>query len=324
MALFQISQALFWNMLPPVFLLALFLIYAKGEISGARLESLFRRLLTAIALLVAFPEISSAATGMESYLVNAFGGDTSLTQIFENVADRAHQMAGAGGSNWLKIGQAALTVIATLSFLVLSVVRHFLDVLHLTTWNLLHVMGPLALLGCLFDSWQQVPKGIFAGMLELSLWKPVWVILARILIAIGFGETPADPSQWFNTAVMNFAVAGIIATTPMIVHGLLSGTLASVGSSVLQTGLAGTGAMLAGMPMRMIQGAFSATKQTASAIGEGALSRIFPSRVPSRPSPSSGPKKPPPPPPQPGGPGSRRVPHLTLVKPNTTPTQGKK
>jgi hypothetical protein len=265
-------------MLPPAFLLAIFLIYAKGEISGAKLVSLFRRVLVAIALLVAFPEISSAATGLETYLVTAFGGDASLTQVFGHIADRAHQISGAGGSNWLKFGQIGLSLIATLSFLVLSVVRHFLDVLHLTTWNLLHVLGPIALLGCLFDSWQQVPKGIFAGMLELSLWKPVWVILARILVAIGFGETPADPSQWFDTAVMNFAVAGLIATTPLIVHGFLSGTLASIGSSVLQTALGGTGALLTMAPMKAIRSGMGRGKAEVAAAGGAAMNRIFPNR----------------------------------------------
>lgn len=265
-------------MLPVAFLISVFLIYAKGEISGAKLESLIRRLLVAIALLVAFPQISAIASGLESYLVSAFGGDAPIGQIFSHVADRAKDLQGVGASNWLKLGQIGLTLISTLSFLILSVVRHFLDVLHLTTWNLLHVLGPLALLGCLFDSWQQVPKGIFAGMLELSLWKPIWVILARILIAIGFGETPPDPSQWFDTAVMNFAVAGLMAGTPLIAHGLLSGTLASVGSSVLQTGLAGTGAFLTMAPMKVIQSGVRTGREGIKSVGNIALNRVMPAR----------------------------------------------
>ena len=252
------SQGIFWDMLPVAFLFAILLIYAKGEISGQKLESLFRRLLVAIALLVAFPEISSYATGLETYLVNAFGGETALTTVFAHVGDRARDIRDAGAGDWLKFGQIALTIISTLSFLILAVVRHFLDVLHLTTWNLLNILGPISLVGCLFDSWQQVPKGIFVGMLELSLWKPVWVVLAQLLVAIGFGETPTDPSQWFDTAVMNFAVAGLMASTPMIVHGLLSGTLASVGSGVLQTAISGAGATLVGLPVRAIRGGASA------------------------------------------------------------------
>lgn len=301
--MFQVSQGLFWQILPVAFLLAILLIYAKGEISGGRLESLFRRLLVAIALLVAFPQISSAATGLETYLVSAFGGDAPILKIFGHVADRAKEIEGASTSSWLKLGQIGLTIIATLSFLVLSVVRHFLDVLHLTTWNLLHILGPLALLGCLFDSWQQVPKGIFAGMLELSLWKPIWVILSRILIAIGFGESPPDPSQWFDTAVMNFAVAGLMAGTPMIAHGLLSGTLASVGSSTLQTGLAGVGAFLTAVPMRALQSTINAGGAGLKAAGGAALRPMI-----SKPSgPPNGPMKP-----KPGGGSSS--------SPRTSPT----
>ena len=60
------------------------------------------------------------------------------------------------------------------------------------------------------------------GMLELSLWKPTWVILGRLLLAAGFGETPADPSEWFDTAVLNFSVAALMACTPILVHGFLT------------------------------------------------------------------------------------------------------
>lgn len=57
---------------------------------------------------------------------------------------------------------------------------------------------------------------------------------------------------------MNFAVAGLMASTPMIVHGLLSGTLGSVGSGVLQTAISGAGATLVGLPGRAIRGGASA------------------------------------------------------------------
>jgi hypothetical protein len=230
--------------------------------------------LIAIALLVAFPQISSAIQGLEGHLIDAFGGDTSLIQVFARVGDKAKEMKDQGTSNWLKIGQFTLSLITTLSFLILSIVKRFLDVLHLTIWNLLHILGPLALLGCLFPSFTAVPKGIFMGMLELALWKPVWVILARLLVAIGFGETPADPSQWFDIAVMNFAVAGLMASTPMLVHGFFAGSLASAGGSAIQTMLSGAGVAMAGLPMKTLQQGTRWAKGTASTAMRAPLSRI--------------------------------------------------
>lgn len=274
LSLFQVSADAFWLTLPVALLLALLMIYVSGEISGSRLESLFRRLLIAIALLVAFPQISSAIQGLEEHLIDAFGGDTSLTQVFAKVGDKAKEMKEQGTSNWLKIGQFTLSLITTLSFLILSIVKRFLDVLHLTIWNLLHILGPLALLGCLFPSFSAVPKGVFMGMLELALWKPVWVILARLLIAIGFGETSADPSQWFDIAVMNFAVAGLMACTPMLVHGFLSGSLATAGGSAIQTMLSGAGVAMASAPMKAIQTGGRWAKESVSSAARGPLSNI--------------------------------------------------
>ena len=267
--LFQKSCEIFWSALPVGVLIAFLSIYLSSEgISGAKIESLFRRTLIAIMALVAFPQISQAIQGLESYLVDAFGGDTSLQQIFSTLSQRADHMKQTGSTYWLHMGQVGLSIIATLSFLVLALVRHFLDTLHLCIWNLLHILGPIAMLGCLFQSFVQVPKGIFTGMLELALWKPIWIILARLLITIGFGETPQDVSEWFDTAILNFAVAGLMASTPVIVHSLLAGSLGSIGGSMVQTMASGVGGFLAAQPMRMLQrGASFATRATKSITG---------------------------------------------------------
>jgi hypothetical protein len=151
-------------------------------------------------------------------------------------------------------------------------------------------LSPLALLGCLSPSFTAIPKGIFLGMLELCLWKPFWLILAKILLAIGYYQTPTDPSQWFDTAVMNFAVAGLMATTPGLVHGFLSGTIASVGGSAAQTMLSGAGASMAMLPMGAMQAAARVTKSTA-ARGVGSMVRTIRGRnVNKSPQPESGKK----------------------------------
>jgi hypothetical protein len=263
-SLYQASVSIFWSALGPALLLSMLSIYASGEISGSKIEGLFRRILVAILLLVGFHQISSLFLDLESYLIQAFGGDDSLVQMFSKIGDSAAQTKDAASGGWLKIGQMGLSLISTLSFLVLSIVKRFLDVLHVSIWNLIHILGPLALLGCLSPNFTAIPKGIFMGMFELCLWKPFWLILAKILLAIGFYQTPTDPSQWFDTAVMNFAVAGLMATTPALVHGFLSGAIASVGGSAAQTMLSGAGASMARLPMVTMQAAARNTKETAS------------------------------------------------------------
>ncbi|MCM0606267.1 MAG: hypothetical protein KA715_09265 [Xanthomonadaceae bacterium] len=284
--LFQASSSVFWAALPVAFLLAMMAIYFSGEISGSKIEGLFRRLIIAIALLVGFMQISSSIQGLEMYLIQTFGGDDALIQIFSKIGDKATEIKDSGTSNWLKLGQIGLSIISTLSFLVLAVVKRFLDILHLSLWNLLHILGPIALLGCLFPTFHAIPKGIFMGMLELSLWKPIWVILARLLLGIGFSETPANLSQWFDTAVLNFAVAGLLASTPMLVHSFLNGQLASAGASALQTMTSGMGASLSGIPISKMQTAYGGAKSMATT-GLGSVARTamkkLPFRKPSKP-----------------------------------------
>lgn len=288
--LFERSSSIFWAALPVALLVALLILYVGGEMSGGKLGSLFRRLIVAIALLVAFPEISQAIQALEAYLVGAFGGDASLAQVFLQVGAKVSHMKDGGFFNWLKVGQIGLNIITTLSFLILALVRHFLDMLHLSLWNLLHVLGPISLLGCLFVSFTQVPKGIFTGMLELALWKPVWVVLARLLLAAGFGEEPKDVSQWFDTAVLNFAVAGLMASTPILVHAFLGGTIASFGGAVIQTMASGTGAVLAAQPMRVIQGGAQLAYRTANQHTQTAISHAA-NRITRHFKPNSNPKK---------------------------------
>jgi hypothetical protein len=142
----------------------------------------------------------------------------------------------------------------------LSAIQHFLAVLQIVIWNLLHILAPVALLACLFPSLSAIPRGIFIGLLEVALWKPMWVILARILLAVGFGEAPATPDQWLDTIIMNFAVAGLVASTPMLVHGFLSGGLSAVGGSTLQTMASGMGTFMLQYPMSYMKTPWMDTK----------------------------------------------------------------
>lgn len=268
--LFQKSSAVFWAALPVGVLIAFLSIYVSGDgVTGAKIEGLFRRILIAIAGLVAFHEIAHAIQGLEGYLVDAFGGDQSLQQVFSQLGQRADQMKQSGVINWMNVGQIGLNIIATLSFLILALVRHFLDMLHLIIWNLINALAPIAMLGCLFPSFSQAAKGIFTGMLELCLWKPVWVVLARLLIAVGFADTPHDVSEWFDTAILNFAVAGLMASTPVIVHSFMSGSMGALGGSMVQTMASGVGGFLAAQPMRMIQ---RGTQAATGAVSQGARS----------------------------------------------------
>ncbi len=270
LSLFQTSQGLFWEFLPPLFILAMGSIYISGEISGASFERLFKRIILAIILLLALPQISSLILGIEDKLVTAFGGEESLHTIFSKVAEHAKSIHDESASNWFKLGHLGLTAISTLSFLLLSIVHHFLDVLHLTVWNLLHIFAPLAFLGLLFPRFSNTASGIFFGMFELALWRPTWVIMGRILLAIGFGDSTSDPSGWVDVAIMNFAVAALMATTPIIVHALLNGSLASIGASGLQTMAGGIGAFLSHLPMKGIEMAKSGVGKAVGAAGTAA------------------------------------------------------
>ncbi len=275
-SLYRQSTTIYWTSLPVALLLALLLMYLGGEITGGKLEGLVRRLLISVALVVAFPEISRAISGLESALIDTFGGEQALADVFSKLAQKAGELKQEGSVSWLKFGQMGLNIITTLSFLILALIRHFLDMLHLTLWNLLQVLAPISLLGCLFQNWAQVPKGIFTGLFEIALWKPIWIILARLLIAAGFGSEPHDVSEWFDTAVLNFTVAGLMASTPMLVHSYLGGSLASMGGAVIQTMAAGAGAVLAAQPMRLIQGGVGWATNTVSTGTKSAFSRVAP------------------------------------------------
>lgn len=273
-ALFQKSAYLYWLMLPACLLLALLTLYLGGEMTGGKLESLFRRLFVSIALLVAFPQISHAISGLESGLIDAFGGEQSLSDVFAKLGQHASDIKQDGSLNWLNFGQIGLNIITTLSFLILALIRHFLDTLHLTLWNLLQVLAPLSLLGCIFQTFAQVPKGILMGLFELALWKPLWIIMARLLIAVGFGSTPHDVSEWFDTAVLNFTVAGLMASTPMLVHSYLGGSLGAMGGAVIQTMAAGAGAALSAQPMRMVQAGAGWAKNTVATTAKRSHAKV--------------------------------------------------
>ena len=248
-SLYMVSRGIFWDGLPIAFLLAILLIYVSGQITGQAFEGLFRRLIIAIILMAAFPQVSSIIHSVGERLTVAYAGEETLRDLFNHIGDKAKDIKDSGVSNWIKLGETVLTIVTTLSFIILSAIQHFLAVLQVVIWNILHILAPVGLLACLFPSLSAIPRGIFMGLLEVALWKPMWVILARILLAVGFGEAPATPDRWLDTVIMNFAVAGLVASTPMLVHGFLTGGLSAVGGSTLQTMASGMGSFMLQYPM---------------------------------------------------------------------------
>lgn len=258
--LFQKSETLFWLGLTPAMLFALLLLYLSGDITGGSLQTLMKRIVIAILLLTAFPEISRFFSGLEDSLVHYFGGEESIQTIYDRIKAHIDSVSMSGAGFWLKFSQYALTILSTLSFLLLAVVKKFLDVIHLTLWNLIHILGPIALLGCLFPSFQSVTKGIFLGLFELALWKPIWILMGRLLLAIGFGEAPTTPENWLDTAIMNFAVAGLMIMTPNIVHAFVTGSLGAIGGGVMQTMTSGLAALALTAPLRGMKATGGAAK----------------------------------------------------------------
>ena len=83
--MFEISRNIFWSGIPVAFLLSLLMIYASGQISSARIGGLIRRLLVAVALIVAMPQISSTLASLDHSLVAACLPPNRLVGLKTNI-----------------------------------------------------------------------------------------------------------------------------------------------------------------------------------------------------------------------------------------------
>lgn len=262
-----IFQNAFFAMLTAFLLMAVVFEFFKmslGESPG--FTTLLSRCVMATFILVALPEIMNFIGDATDSIVHEIGDLNQFKLVLDRMGDRLRDLSWS----WTSVKDMMLLVVSFLSFFVLYITVYFSDAAFLYCWTLIYVFSPLVLALYVFPATAGATSALFRSMLEVSLWKICWSVMATLLWSTALSDINQDPNITFLTAfVLNLMLALSVLLIPMVVRSLLTTGTAALASSLQNvimagvaltpTGVAGKVATIARLPILNAKNKFSDT-----------------------------------------------------------------
>ncbi len=232
-----IFQNAFFVMLSAFLILAVIMEFFKmplGESPG--FTTLLSRCLFATLILIALPEIMNFIGDATDSIVQEIGNLNQFKLVLDRMGDRLKELSWS----WTSVKDMVLLVISFLSFFILYITVYFADAAYLYCWTLIYVFSPLVLALYVFPATAGATSALFKSMIEVSLWKICWSVMATLLWSTALSDINRDPNITFLTAlVLNLMLALSVLLTPMVVKSLLTTGTAALSSSLQNMVMAG-------------------------------------------------------------------------------------
>lgn len=246
---------LFYSIVVTLLIFGVLLNYFKMPLGQVpEFFHLVGRALIAAFLLVAFPEIMNAL----SDLTDQLSKDLGQLHNFKLVVARLGEKIGTLTWSWVSVKDSVLILISYITFFLVYVTVYLADSLFLFTWTLLFIFSPVLIAAFVLPATSTATRGLFKSLIEVCLWKVMWSVLAALLWSYALSEinNPQYDVDFITAIVLNLILAFSVVITPMIVSGLVNGSIhhvsASLGGAVLGAA-ALTPMQMAGTAGRMVK-----------------------------------------------------------------------
>ena len=283
---------LFYSIVLTLLLLGVVLSYFRMPMGAVpEFLHLVGRAVVAAFLLVALPEIMNSIAD----LTDSFAGQVGELHNFKLVTARLGEKIGSLTWSWVSVKDSVLLIISYLTFFLLYISVYMADTLYLFTWTLLYIFSPLMIAAVVLPSTASATKGLFQALIEVSLWKITWSVLAALLWSFALSEVnkPEYDVDFLTAILLNVLLAFSVIVTPLVVEKLVRGSLHS-GAASLGGTILGAAALT---PTGVVGMAKAKSLATARGVGKGISSsnKLIRSELgekKERPKGSSSPKKP--------------------------------
>lgn len=231
-----IFSALFYSIVLTMLLLGVVSSYFRMPLGAVpEFLHLVGRAVVAAVLLAALPEIMNTVADLTDQLAAQIGNLHNFKLVTARLGEKIETMTWS----WVSVKDSVLLVISYLTFFLLYVSVYMADTLYLFTWALLYIFSPLLIAGFVLPSTSAATKGLFQALIEVSLWKVTWSVLAALLWSFALSEInrPEYEVDFLTAILLNVLLAFSVLMTPLIVGKLLRGGLhtgaASLGGTIL-------------------------------------------------------------------------------------------
>ncbi len=217
--LHQMLVGVYYMALPVAILLAAAMGYMQS--GGADYVDTIKRVFVATILLIAFPDISQAITGVCDGIAHRIDDMSGLETVMRMAQEKSESYSTAKNVLLLKFNDLVIAVLSFLSFMILYISRYLTIAMYYFFWVLLSVVSPIMILFYIFPKTSYMTGNLFKGLIEVASWKIIWSILSAMLTALSFGNIYQTEGHYATLIVLNFVIALAMLMTPMIVKSIV-------------------------------------------------------------------------------------------------------
>lgn len=228
--LHAIFQNAFFAMLATFLVVAVIMEFFKMPIGESpAFVTLVGRCLMATLLLVALPEVMNFIADATDSIAKEIGDLNNFKLVLGRLGDKLKDLS----FSWTSLRDVITILISFLSFLALYVTVYFADAAFLFCWTLIYVFSPLVLALYVFPKTAGATTALFRSILEVSLWKICWSVMATLLWSTALSDInqPGANVNWLTSIVLNLMLMISVLMTPKLVRALLSGGIGEFASN---------------------------------------------------------------------------------------------
>jgi hypothetical protein len=238
---------LFYLLITVILLLGVFIEYFKWPLGGVpSFGPLVGRALVAAILLHTYPEVANTISDISDAVTNHLGGFVNVRKVLSLMGDKVDALTWS----WTSVRQSVVMALSYLAFFLLFFTVHVAQALYLYAIVLLFIFSPILIALFVLPKTAGATGGLYRSLIEVSMWKPVWCVLATILWSSA-DAIQADTSQvnFLSAICFSLIAAGSLILTPILVHFLAEKGVSGMSASLAQVSVPGIAVITPGRVM---------------------------------------------------------------------------
>lgn len=235
-------QSLFYALVTTFLLIGVFLEYFRWPLGGVpSFGPLVGRALIAAILLHTYPETSNVLADLSQGLSAKLGDLNEFKLILDRLGDKVDKLTWS----WTSVRESLIVGISYLCFFLLYFSVHVAQALYLYAVVVLYVFSPILIALFCLPATAAATSALYRSLIEASLWKPVWCVIATLLWSTGVSELQGEASPYSLLSSICFCIiaAGSLVLTPIVVHALAGGGVSAMARSLATLGIDGVTAI---------------------------------------------------------------------------------
>ena len=207
-------EGLFYALVTLFLVLGVLIEYFRLPLGGVpSVGPLVGRVFIAAILLHTYPEVSNLLADVTDGVAKHLGDFNQVRLVLDRMGDRLQEFSWS----WISVKGSLIMAISFLAFFALYLTVYVAQAFLLYTWTLLYIFSPILIALYALPQTAVVTGALYRSLIEASLWKVVWAVLAALLWSTGVSDL-AQHADILSAICFCIILAGSVVLTPFVVH----------------------------------------------------------------------------------------------------------